>query len=240
MSSYMEILWRSTFAFLTLFLLAKFIGKKLISQMTFFDYIAGISIGNLSANLAIDHSKSVGPILLALLLWSAYTVLLDILSLKSRRARKFIEGRPTLLIQNGKIMEGNLKKIRFSVDDLLMVLRQKNIFNIADVEFALLEQDGKASVLPKSQKRPVTPNDLKIHTPYEGLPSELIVDGKIIYKNLEYNKLDIQWLKDQLEMRKIARVEDVFLAQLMSNGKLYIDVKGDQLQYSNGPTDGLE
>lgn len=240
MSNYLEIFWRSTFAFFVLFLLAKFIGKKLISQMTFFDYIAGISIGNLSAVLAIDHSRTVGPVLLALLLWTTYTILLDIISLKSRRARKFIEGRPTILIQNGKVMEGNLKKIRFSVDDLLMVLRQKNIFNIADVEFALLESDGKASVLPKSQKRPVTPNDLKIHTPYEGVPSELIVDGKIIYKNLEYNKLDIQWLKEQLELRSIARVEDIGLAQLMSNGKLYIDLFEDQLQYSNGPTDGLE
>jgi uncharacterized membrane protein YcaP (DUF421 family) len=118
-----------------------------------------------------------------------------------------------------------------------MGLRQKNIYNISDVEFALLETDGEVSVLPKSQKRPVTPADLHLNTNYEGLNTEMIVDGKVVEQNLQQVGLDLQWLKDQLNAQNVHSVSDVVYAELSSDGTLYIDKKSDTFPTYNQPAD---
>ncbi len=230
MSVYSEVFLRSTLAFISLFFFAKFMGKKFISQMTLFDFIAGITLGSLAAILSVEVQNKFGPILMAMGLWTIYSAALGVISLKSRKARQYVEDVPIILIQNGKILEENMGRTRINMEDLMMRLREKNIFNLQDVEFALLEIDGKLSVLPKSQKRSLTPEDLDISTSYEGLPIELIVDGKVIYQNLEQTNLDIQWLKDQLTAQKVNSVQDVSLAQLTTDGQLYIDLKSDNLQ----------
>ncbi|AZR73159.1 hypothetical protein BBF96_07035 [Anoxybacter fermentans] len=237
MSAYSEVFLRATFSFIILFFFTRVLAKKLISNLTYFDYIIGITIGTLAAALTIDLKSNPGPIFLALFLWTVYSLSLSFISLKFRKGRKIIEGEPTLLIQNGKILEENLSKLRLTLDDLMKQLREKNIFKVSDVEFALMETDGKISVLPKSQNRPVTPKDLNLDTKYEGLPTELIIDGKIIYQNLEQNNLDVQWLKDQLRAQQVNSVEEVNLAQLGTDGKLYIDLKSDNFQSINNPTD---
>jgi uncharacterized membrane protein YcaP (DUF421 family) len=205
--------------------------------MTFFDYIAGIAMGTLAASLAMEFTNSAGPYFLALTLWALYALSLGIISLKSRKARSIIEGEPTILIHNGHVMEENMKQIRFNIDDLIMGLRQKNIYNISDVEFALLETDGEVSVLPKSQKRPVTPDDLHLKTNYEGLNTEMIVDGKVVEQNLQQVGLDLQWLKDQLNAQNVHSVSDVVYAELSSDGTLYIDKKSDTFPTYNQPAD---
>lgn len=237
MNEFVEVFFRTTFSFGVLFLFARILGKKFISQMTFFDYIAGITMGTLAAAVALEIQISVWPLFFALTLWAAYTLLLDFVSLKSRKARSVVEGEPTVLIQNGQVLEENLKQIRVNMDDLLMGLRKKNIYNISDVEFALLEPDGQVSVLPKSQKRPVTPADLHLDTAYEGMSTEMIVDGKVVEQNLQQVGLDLQWLKDQLTAQKVNCVSDVAYAELSSDGKLYIDRKSDTFFTYNKPAD---
>lgn len=229
MSVYLRIFLQTTFAFITLFLISKVLGKKLISQMTLFDFFSVITLGILTAFFVIEVKNS-GPIFLALLLWVIYLAILGVISLKNRKIRQFIEDKPLVLVQNGHILEENMGKSRIDLDSLLARLRAKNVFNLADVEFALLETDGQVSVIPKSQKRPVNAADLNISTTYEGLSTDLIIDGQIIYQNLEQVGLDIQWLKDQLIIQKINSVEDIALAQLDTNGQLYIDLKSDKIQ----------
>lgn len=231
------ILVRTIFAYAVAFLYIRLLGKKLISDMTYFDYIAGIALGTLAAHLAYDTKASYLSLLYALTIWFLITISLGFISLKSRRARKVIEGTPTLLIQNGKILEENMRKIRFDLDDLLMNLRSKGFYNITDVEFATLEPNGDFTVLPKSQKRPLTPADMHLSTSYEGLASELIVDGLVIEPNLQQNNLDMQWLRTQLAAQQIQDPREVNLALLQSDGTLYIDKKADTLQNLNNPHD---
>lgn len=230
MSVYLRIFLQTTFAFITLFLISKVLGKKLISQMTLFDFFSVITLGSLTSFLVIEVKNSPGPIFLALLLWVIYLAILGVISLKNRKIRQFIVDKPLVLVQNGHILEENMGKSRIDLDSLLARLRAKNVFNLADVEFALLETDGQVSVIPKSQKRPVNAADLNISTTYEGLSTDLIIDGQIIYQNLEQVGLDLQWLKDQLIVQKINSVEDIGLAQLDTNGQLYIDLKSDKIQ----------
>ena len=132
-----------------------------------------------------------------------------------------------------------MKKLIYHVDDLMMQLRDKNVFNIADVEFAISEPNGKLSVLLKSQKRPVTPHDLQLSTTYEGVPSEMISDGIVIMQNLKQNNLTEEWLYGELEKQGINSVKEVFYASLDSNGHLYIDKKQDDLGNITDITDKL-
>lgn len=231
------MLIRTIAAYIVTFLYIRLLGKKLISDMTYFDYIAGIAMGTFAAHLAYDTKVNFLQLFYASTFWFLITISLAFITLKSRRIRKVIEGSPTLLIQNGKILEENMRKIRFDLDDLLMNLRSKGYYNITDVEFATLEPNGDFTVLAKSQKRPLTPADMHISTSYEGLASELIIDGLVIEGNLEQNHLTRQWLENQLKVQKISDVRQVNLAILQSDGTVYFDKKADNLQNMNNPHD---
>lgn len=229
MPVYLRVFFQTSFAFVILFLISRSLGKKLISQMTLFDFLTVIILGTLTASLVIEVNANPGPIFFALLLWVLYMVVLGVAALKSRKIRRFIEDKPLILVQNGKILEENIGKSRINLDSLLAKLRAQHFFNLADVEFALLETNGQISIIPKSQRRPVNAADLKIPTTYEGLSTELIIDGQVLYENLDQIGQDIQWLKDQLTINKVNSVQDVSLAQLDTNGQLYIDLKSDKI-----------
>ncbi|MBC7324230.1 MAG: DUF421 domain-containing protein, partial [Moorella sp. (in: Bacteria)] len=153
---------------------------------------------------------------------------------------KLISGEPTVVVHNGKILEGNMKKMRYNLDELAMQLRQKNVFDIADVEYAILEPDGDLSILLKSQKRPLTPADLRLPTRYEGVPTELVMDGEILFQNLEQNKLDEKWLIQQLQAQGVHDISQVDYAVLRSNGSLYVNLKEDDIIHPVDITDAPE
>jgi uncharacterized membrane protein YcaP (DUF421 family) len=155
-------------------------------------------------------------------------VLTGLLTVKSHVFRKLINSEPVTAIENGKIVDKNLKKVRYTINELTSQLRVKNIFNYADVEFAIIENDGQLSVLPKSPKAPLTPSDLKIPTGYKGLTKDLIMDGNILYENLSSIKKDENWLKTQLLNQKIQGPEKVFYAGLDSDGNLFVSVKSPE------------
>ncbi len=225
----MEAILRAVFAFVVLLVLVRLTGKQHYSQLTFFDFVAGIAIGGMGALMAAGLNINIWGVFAALLTFVVLLILNGYLALESRPLRKLLRGEPVVVVHNGKILEGNMAQMRYSSDDLMTQLREKGYFNIADVEYAILETDGQLSVMPKSQNRPVTPKDLNIPTAYEGVSTELIVDGKVIEQNLTQNKLSAKWLEDQLKMQGIYNVGEVSYASLGTDGKLYVDKKQDTL-----------
>lgn len=213
------------FAFVLVLILAKLMGRKLISQMTFFDFVVGVTLGSTTSNLAMN-AKGIGPTAtIVLLSLTLLTLLTDYLHIKNFNFRKFTDSEPITVINNGKIVSENLKKIRLTLNEMMMLLREEKVFNIADVEFALMEPDGKLSVLTKSQKQPLTPEDLNIATSYKGLTKDLVMDGEILVENLRDAHLKEDWLLSQLQMAGFHSQQEVFYAGLDTEGKLYISAK---------------
>ncbi len=224
---YYQVALRTVLAFFAILLVTRILDKEQVGELTFYEYVTGITIGSLAADMATITIISPWVILTALVVFAALTFLMGFVSLKSRAARKLLEGAPTVMIQNGKILGKNMARCRYNIDDLLLQLRNQGVFNIAEVEFAVLESNGQLSVMLKSQKKPATREDLKIPTGYEGLSSELIIDGEIIYQNLQQNNLDEAWLIHELERQGIHSPKEIMLASLDTQGNLYVDKKVD-------------
>lgn len=216
--------------YILLLVLTRIIGKKLLGQITFFDFVIGISLGTIGGAFVTTEVKGFYVLLSASVL-AALVFLTGLITLKSTTIRKLIEGEPIVVIQNGKIFENNMRKVRYNQDDLAMQLREKDVFDFSEVEFAILEPHGKLSVLKKSYYQAVTPEDLNRPTPYKGLSTELIRDGRIEAANLRQNNLNYEWLYNQLANQGIKEIENVFLASLSTDGTLYIDEKKDRLSY---------
>jgi uncharacterized membrane protein YcaP (DUF421 family) len=221
---------KSLVAAVVLFSLARIMGKKQISQLTYFDYVVGISIGSIAAMLSLDRSISYVDGISSMIIWAAFPLVLSLIASRSMRGRRLLDGTPTILIQDGKIIEKNLSKAKFTINDLLEELRIKDAFNIADVEFALLETSGKVSVLKKSPNQPVTKSDLEIPSNYQGLCANVIIDGKIMTQNLSFLKINETWLLNEIEKNNIHTVKDVLLASYDTNGVLHIDMKSHDPQ----------
>jgi len=231
LSVILVVIIRSLIAFFALLSLVRLTGKQQMSELTFFDYVVGITIGSVAATLSVQLNQNTTATLAGMIIWGLLPILLAYLSLHSVWVRKVVEGEATVVIENGKIMEQNLARIRLSIDDLLSGLRAKNVFNVADVEFALFETNGKLSIQLKSQKRPLTPADLNRPTRYEGLPTTLIDDGKALQDALQSLGLSRAWLRYQLGKQQINDFATVALAQLDTVGNLYVDMKDDQRYY---------
>lgn len=239
MSAYLEILIRSLGAFAAVYFITRMVGKSQVSGLSITDWVNGIVIGSIAASLAIDLRTPAGYHALALFLFMTLTMAAEWIGLKYRPAHKLISDDPTVVVHNGVILEGNMQKMRYTVDDLTSQLRQKNAFNIADVEYAIIEPNGELSVLLKSQVAPVTPQDLNLSAKYKGVPSELVVDGVVIQQNLKQNNLTKDWLYGELQKQGVVSIKDVFYASLDSDGKLYVDLKQDQMTYVQDITDKL-
>ncbi|HEX3031058.1 MAG TPA: DUF421 domain-containing protein [Bacillota bacterium] len=222
--------WRviisSTEVFLVLTLLSRLMGRKLVSQMTTFDFAAAITIGAISGVYAVSGTKGY-YILLSLVIFAVLVILSGFLTLNSVPARKLLVGEPVVMIENGKIQEHNMAKVRYNSDNLLTQLREKGIFELSEVEYAILETNGELSVLKKSQSLPVTPKDLHLSTAYHGIPALLVREGHILSENLARNKLTHEWLYNQLAAHNIRDLNTVFLASLSTDGTLFTDLRED-------------
>lgn len=219
---------RSFIAFFVLLLLARLMGKTQISQLSFFDYIVGITVGSIAAVMSVDTTIQAVNCAVALLVWAGLAVAMDSLVLKSLPARKLIEGEPTVVIRNGKLMEEAMARSHYSVSELMTQLRQHQVFDLARVQEAILETDGKLSVLTKPEESSPTRKDLNIGTAsMGGEPVILVVDGNIAHHRLKERKLDENWLMEHLKARGVSRVDDVMVAQLGTTGELYVDTRAD-------------
>ena len=233
MADFFDILLRNLLSIGILFLMTIVIGKKMVSQLNFFDFIAGITIGSIAASLCIDKTISYRHGVTSLLIWGVLPLIVAKVSLASLPARRILDGEPAILVQNGKILEKNLRKQNYHVNDLLEELRLKGVFNIAEVEFAILETSGQISVLVKAEKQAVTRADMNIPANYQGLSANLIIDGQILYEHLRLLNKDESWLIDELRGQNIQSLQEVLLASLDSEGNLYVDIKNDQLKELN-------
>lgn len=221
---------RAIITFIILMLYARILGKQQISQLTFFDYVIGITVGSIAATMTTDLRIRFLPQLIGLTAWVGMALLLQIISLKSRKLAKIIDGEPVVLVHNGKILEDHLAKVRLKNVELMETLREKGAFNIADVEFAILESDGNVSVLKKSQQQPVTPKDLNLSSSYQGIPTELVVEGKVVHENLEEIRQTEGWLLGELKKQGINSLKEVMYASLDTTGNLYVDRYHDDIK----------
>jgi uncharacterized membrane protein YcaP (DUF421 family) len=227
----LELIIRIAVGFVVLFALTRTLGRKEVSQMTFFNFTSAIAIGSIAANLVVSPNTSIRNGVIALAGWSAFTLIMDFIDIKSKEARKITTGDPIIVIKEGKIVESALRKSRLDVDALNAMLRQKNIFSLADVDYAIFESNGKLSVMPKETKQPLTKSDMNIMTQFKKypLPTEVITDGRILSNNLSKLNLDEKWLELQLQNAGVKNASDVFFAQVQQDGTLFIDSKNNML-----------
>ncbi|KUO73107.1 MAG: hypothetical protein APF77_20795 [Clostridia bacterium BRH_c25] len=225
------VIIRSVISFFALLLLIRLIGKQQVAQLTFFDYVVGITIGSIASTLSVQVNENTTATLAGMGVWASLAILLGYLGVHNVWVRKVVEGEATVVIENGKILEEHLRKIRIPLDELISELRTQEVFNISDVEFAMFEPGGKLSIQKKSSKQPVTPEDMKLTTQYNGLPTNLIMDGILLTDALKSLKLSRAWLQHQLNKKNIKDIRDISLAQLDTMGNLFVDLKGDKPYY---------
>lgn len=230
------VILRSILSFTFLLLMVRFIGKQQLSQLTFFDFISGITIGSIAAIAASDLTAAWEP-WLALTVWTALTLGVANLALFSRKFRKVVDGEPTVLIHKGKILEHNLGKVRYTVDDLRAQLRAKNAFAMADVEYAILETNGQLSVMKNPRKDIPIREDFLLLGEYTGLETELVVDGEVLYENLENLNKDEKWLREMLRAYGVEFASEVFYCSVDEKGKMYVDRYADKLRNPRDPSD---
>lgn len=216
---------RSVCAYVLLLLLGRLTGRKMLSRITFFDFIVGITFGSLATHIALGSDETLAAGVTAALVITLLTLATDCLNVKSLRFRKLEEGEPVVLIRNGQILDLNLKRVRISLEKLTMLLRQKNIFDLGDVNYAVLESDGQLSTLLKPPKQPATAGDLKLAGSAAAPACDLIVDGKLRYAELKKRNLDERWVLDQLAKQNVREIRDVFYAGIQPSGGFYVSVR---------------
>ncbi len=221
---------RSLILFVLIVFGIRLMGKRQVGQLQPYELVVIILISELAAvpmeNSGIPLLAGILPILILL----TSSIALSYITMKNEKARNVVCGKPSILIERGQIVYPELEKLRYNMSDLLEQLRVKNVPNIADVEFAILETNGELSVIPKSQKRPATPEDMKLATQFEGLPYVLIMDGKVQTDNLRQAAKSDYWLQQELKKQNIPDMNQVLLASLDSSNNLYIQKKPNPKQ----------
>ena len=218
-----EMLIRTTVSFITLYILCRILNKKLIAQMTFFDFVAGITIGSIVASSMLMKDVPIVIGMIGLFMFCLYSFITNVIGIKSLIGRKILEGEPTCVMKDGKILEDALKKNRLSVEDLLTQLRKKGVFYVDQVESAFLETDGTISILKWPAYLPAMQKDVLNIQISRGVAQAFIVDGKLLNESLKLLGKDINWVKEILKINNISKIEEVFFAQIDQQNNIYID-----------------
>ena len=216
-----KVLLTSLLSVGALFAVAKIMGHKQMSQLDFFDYISGITIGSIAAELATELEEPLKP-LIAIAVYGAVAVLLSKITSLFPKSRKYINGTPTILMNNGKLYRENLKKAKLDLSEFMVMCRQQGYFNLSDIQTAVFEFNGKLSILPVSKKRPANPEDLNLSPAPEFIHTEVIMDGRILDENLKRMGLDDKWLQKQLNAQGYKKADEVFLALCDENNQLTV------------------
>ena len=216
-----KVLLTSLLSVAALFLIAKVMGHKQISQLDFFDYITGITIGSIAAELATELEEPYKP-LIAMAVYGGTALLLSIITSKYPRTRKYINGTPTILMNNGKLYRSNMKKAKLDLSEFMVMCRQQGYFNLSDIQTAVYEYNGQLAILPVSNKRPTNPEDLNLSPAAEYIQTEIIMDGRILDENLKRMGLDDKWLQKQLNAQGYKKAGEVFLALCDENNQLTV------------------
>ena len=208
----LQILLTSLLSIAILFILAKLMGHKQIGQLDPFDYITGITIGSIAAELATELENPVQP--------ATAMIVYGLLTNKFPRTRKYVNGTPTILMHEGKLYRQNMKKAKLDLSEFLLLCRQAGYFDLSAIQTAVFEYNGKLTILPVSGQRPATPDDLSLSPPPAHIYTELIMDGRVLAGNLRRKGLDEQWLQTQLQAQGFRSAGEVFLGLCDENNQL--------------------
>lgn len=215
----LNVIFRALISLVVLFLVTKLIGKKQVSQLSLFDYVIGISIGNFAAEMTINLESDEIHGIVAVLIFGFIAYLVSILTMKSIKLRRFFMGTPTIMIEHGKIIQDNFYKVRYDINDLLEQCRTNGYYDISDIEYAIVEANGQLSILPTANSKPVTIKDMNLKVKKQGLCANIIIDGKIMHKNLELINKTEEWLFSELKIKgKI--LNNILLATVDINEKI--------------------
>lgn len=229
MNSLLAILLRSIFLFIIILALTRVMGKGNLSKMQPFNFVCYMVVAIIASLISVNIITNIYLGLAALIVWALLPIAVDYLAMKSKWVHDLVRGRQWVVMKNGKVMEENLSKVRLTGEEFLSELRSKNVFNLADVEFAIMEATGDISLCLKSDKKPVTAHDLGTKISPKVQPETVILDGNILNEGLTNLGLNQRWLKVQLDNAGVA-LENVFIAQVDSSGDMYIDLFDDNIQ----------
>lgn len=228
MSEVFYIIALSLGSIVAIFILTKLMGYRQMSQMSMFDYINGITIGSIAAEMATSLEESFTQPLIAMIVYALAALLLSWLGSKSIKARRLIEGKPLVLLSNGELYRENLKRAKIDVTEFLVQCRVNGYFDVSKIETAILEGNGKISFLPKASDRPVTPSDMNLYPEQDYMVANVILDGKIMEKNLKHTGNDEKWLRNQIKGQGASQVEDVLLATCDSSNQVTVFLKSNR------------
>lgn len=221
-----EMTLRSVVTFVVLLLLTRIMGKKQLSQLSYFHYITGITIGSIAGEISAQSETHFINGFIALIWWFIFTMAMSYILLRWKKARKILDDEPTIIIRDGQLLEKSMRSIRLHMDDVMMLLREQSIFSIKDVDWAIMENNGQLSVLKKAAHLEATRQDVKADASApKYFPTDLISEGQVLHDNLRELDLTEEWLLKKLRRKNIERVEDVFYAQIQTDGSIDIHKK---------------
>ncbi len=206
-----KVILTSLLSVAALFVITKIMGHKQVAQLDFFDYVSGITIGSIGAELATELEAPEKP-LIALVIYGLASLILNLITHKIPRTRKYINGTPTILMNGGKIFRKNLKKAKLDLSEFMLLCREQGFFDLDEIQTAIFEHNGKLSILPKAAKRPIVPEDLKITVKATHIGVEVIMDGRVMGENLSRMGRDANWLEKQLKLQGYKDAKKIFLA----------------------------
>ncbi len=216
---FIKVILTSLLSVVSLFVIAKIMGHKQMAQLDFFDYITGITIGSIAAELATELEAPEKP-LIAMIVYGLVAIGLTMLAHKFPKTRKYVNGTPTIVMDNGKLYRKNMKKAKLELSEFMVLCRQEGYFNINDIQTAIFEYNGRITILPKSEKRPLTPEDMNITPEKAQICTEIIMDGRIMHANLKKLGLDLTWLDKQLKKQKYNNAKEIYLGICDKNNNL--------------------
>lgn len=225
---YLKVVLTTILSVVLLFVITRLIGYRQLSELSLFDYINGITIGSIAAELATCEQGETLQISIAMVIYGIFSILVALLTDKSTKLRKLFVGNPTLLMKNGRLYYEGFRKSRLDVNEFLMKCRNNGYFDITQIDTAILEPNGRVSFLPVSQDRPVTPRDMKLSVTQDALVANVIIDGKVIDKSLDAIGKDRKWLKDRLKSRNYSDYQQILLASCDERGMLTVFEKNEQ------------
>jgi uncharacterized membrane protein YcaP (DUF421 family) len=228
LSEWLVVLVRGVISFFSLLIFTRILGKQQVSQITFFDYIVGITIGSIAATLTTDLSSAAWPHWVGVLVWAVLAGIMQIITSKKESFSEYVNDVPTVVVMDGNILKDNVNRNRYSLNDLLENLRLKGIFDMDEVKFAVLERNGQLSVIRKSEFEKLSVNNVKVDDS-SYFKDEIIFSGIVIDHNLSRLNLDHQWLESELEKRGIESTAEVYYAVLDNNRKLHITTYAEKI-----------
>ena len=205
-----KVIMTAILSVVALFVITKIMGHKQVSQLDFFDYVSGITIGSIGAELATELERPHKP-LIALVIYGITSVLLNVCAQKLPKTRKYINGSPTILMNNGKLYRANLKQSKLDLSEFMLLCREQGYFDLTEIQAAVFEPNGKLSILPKSEYRPITPDDMKINVKPKYVAVEVIMDGRVLGENLSRMGFDEKWIVKQIKSQGYKDVKNILL-----------------------------